>query len=98
MFQISDNGLYCDDEIEGELVDDDLSNNVDDNVENLQSPERMFRSVPVSDDTACTPPNGVNPCIPPSLFQPVRKRKNETQFISLPCKKLNPEDKILESM
>lgn len=36
-------------------------------------------------------------CVPLNVIQPLRKRKSETEFISLPCKKLNPEDKANSS-
>lgn len=32
-------------------------------------------------------------CVPLNVVQPLRKRKSETEFISLPCKKINPEEK-----
>lgn len=32
-------------------------------------------------------------CVPLTAIQPLRKRKSETEFLSLPCKKSNPEEK-----
>ncbi|XP_011314214.1 F-box/WD repeat-containing protein 7 [Fopius arisanus] len=32
-------------------------------------------------------------CVPLNVVQPLRKRKCETDFVSSPCKKLNPEEK-----
>ncbi|KAK0180976.1 hypothetical protein PV327_003302 [Microctonus hyperodae] len=91
--EISDNGLYCDDECDEELADDNLSNNVD----NPQNSELIYKNVLPPNETACILPNGVNSS-PTPLFQPLRKRKSETQFISLPCKKLNPENKTIQIM
>ncbi|KAH0535576.1 hypothetical protein KQX54_017279 [Cotesia glomerata] len=96
--EISENGLFCDPDCEEEVAVDDDSLTTDPDVQksidNLPSDD-MYRHVVAINVTAEEqhPNDDVSNSIPLTLFQSVRKRKSETQFISLPCKKINPEDK-----
>lgn len=75
--QISDSGLFRDAECEEEI-------------------EGSSCSSPVLQAQPCLPQRVHSPilhtCVPLDIVQPHRKRKSETES-SLPCKKLNPEDK-----
>lgn len=92
--------MFCDADCEDEVAvdEDELLTNTDPDVQksinNLPTPDVTYRFVSTT-DTAVKPhpSDDVSKRIPLTLFQPVRKRKSETQFISLPCKKINPEDK-----
>lgn len=98
LLQISENGLFCDADCEEEVAVDNDSLTTDPDVQksidNLPS-DVMYRHVVAINVTAEEqhPSDDVSNSIPLTLFQSVRKRKSETQFISLPCKKINPEDK-----
>lgn len=92
--QISDNGLFCDGECDEEIEQNELS--TDPNVQrpaNVLNAEPTFRhTVNLNENTSCIASNGISSGVSLSVFPPMRKRKSETQFISLPCKKLNPEE------
>ncbi|XP_043286644.1 F-box/WD repeat-containing protein 7 [Venturia canescens] len=76
--EISDNGLYCDAECEEEVENEDCRPAES---EQSQAPVEQRVQSPI-----------LHTCVPLNVVQPQRKRKCEAEP-SLPCKKLNSEDK-----